>query len=265
MRVVLESADHAAKTSGSVLIQGPDGSGKTMLARVIHEEGCPCGPFVMVDCAGVTVENMDVLLFGDASRRALGRLEMAEDGTLLLKNLECLNPVAQERLFSILESGVFVNHQGDKRAATFRLISTANGCTLDEMLHRGTFRREFFDALNQLPIEMPEMADRAEDIPALSIYILDEIASREKIERPRVPYHYLELLTKVEWPENARQLRNHLESVMVLSEGRFDPDIIREHLITESEPATIKGAVTSMWRRIAGGQPEARTATVHGK
>lgn len=264
MQQVLRAAEAAAAAPGNVLIQGAAGTGKSLVARVIHEESGPCGPFVMVDCSTLTVENLHTQLYGDSSRRALGRLEMAEDGTLFLKNLECLNPVAQERLAQLLGSGTYVNDLGEKRAVSFRVVSTADHAELEEKVRLGLFSAELCSRLGEAVIAMPGLSDRREDIPALSIYILDEIAQREKIDAPRVPYHYMELLTKIEWPENVRQLRNHLQSVLVLSEGRFDPEIIREHLVSEGEPATIKGAVTALWRKLTG-ESEARAATVTSK
>lgn len=261
MQQVLRAAETVAASTGNVLVQGAAGTGKSLIARIIHEESGHCGPFVMVDCSTLSVANLNSQLFGDSSRRALGRLEMAEDGTLFLKNLECLNPVAQERFAQVLGAGKYVNDLGETRAVSFRVIATADQAEIGEKVRLGLFSAELFSHLGQSVIAMPGLSDRREDIPALSIYILDEIAQREKIDAPRVPYHYMELLTKVEWPENVRQLRNHLQSVLVLSEGRFDPEIIREHLVSEGEPATIKGAVTALWRKLTG-ETEARAATV---
>ncbi|MBI5059501.1 sigma-54-dependent Fis family transcriptional regulator [candidate division KSB1 bacterium] len=261
MREALAAAGVAALRTDPVLIIGAPGTGKTMLARVIHEEGCPYGPFVMVDCATLTPDVMNTMLYGDRVAHALGRFEMAEEGTLFLSGLENLNPLAQEHIARALETGRYTNHAGDRRAFACRIIATADFAELENLQQAGLFNLDLLRMLSATSLRMPGLADRKEDIPALSVYILDELATREKIERPTVPYHYMDLLTKVTWQENARQLRNHLESVMVLSEGRFDPEVILEHFVTEESPATIKSALQALWRKVFG---ESRTPVTVG-
>lgn len=252
MREALAAAGVAALRTDPVLITGDPGTGKSMLARVIHEESRPCGPFVMVDCATLTPDVMSATLYGDSATNALGRFEMAEEGTLLLCGIENLNPLAQEHIARAMETGRYTNHAGDRRAFACRVLATADFAELENLQQTGLFNPDLIDMLSATTLRMPSLADRKDDIPALSVYILDELATREKIERPTVPYHYMDLLTKVTWGENARQLRNHLESVMVLSEGRFDPEIILEHFVTEESPATIKSALQTLWRKVFG-------------
>jgi len=261
MREALAAAGVAALRTDPVLITGAPGTGKSLLARVIHEEGNPSGPFVMVDCATLTSDVMHETLYGDRGTNALGRFEMAEEGTLVLCGIENLNPLAQEHIARALETGRYTNHAGDRRAFACRVIATADSAELENLQQTGLFNPDLLRMLSATSLRMPSLADRREDIPALSVYILDELATREKIDRPSVPYHYMDLLTKVTWQENARQLRNHLESVMVLSEGRFDPEIILEHFVTEESPATIKSALQALWRKVFS---ERRTSVTVG-
>jgi DNA-binding NtrC family response regulator len=113
-------------------------------------------------------------------------------------------------------------------------------------LKSGHFSRDLFTRLSQSTLRMPSLAERQADIPFLVRDLLEQFAQREQIPIPTVPYHYMEMLTKVSWPENIRQLRNHLESVMVLSEGQFHPEVLLAHFDQVQAPATIKGAFQTL-------------------
>lgn len=259
MREAVAEGKLAAQREEPVLIHGDTGVGKAFLARAIHDEGKQYGPFVMVECETLSPDILHTTLYGDPVTRSLGVFEMAEDGTLLLAGLERLSPLAQEHIKQALSTGRYTNHLRDQRAFSCRLMATGQLAELDSLVSSGVFDRPLFERINSISIHMPGLAERREDIPALSVYILDELATRERIDRPSVPYHYMDLLIKVPWQENVRQLRNHLESVMVLSNGQFDPEIILEHFVTEESPATIKGAFQALWRKVFG--ENARTAT----
>lgn len=251
MRDVKEHAQRLAAGAESVFIDGEPGTGRKLLARFVHESG-PCGhkPLVEARCDVLTVDVLDHVLCGDS--RSTGLLEQAVGGALLLVRLEDLNPVAQERLRAILETGQFKNAQGNMCAVACRMMATGDAKEIKKQMHLGRFSPELWGMLAQSKLVMPPLAQRKEDVPHLVAEILGEMAARERIEAPQVPYHYMELLMDVPWPENVRQLRNHVESVMTLASGRFDPEIIRAHFVTESSAGTIKGALQTLWQRLRG-------------
>jgi DNA-binding NtrC family response regulator len=253
MRDVKEHAQHVAAGTQSVFVDGEPGTGRKLLARFVHETSANGHkPIVDVRCDILTVDVLDRVLCGDRESGSAGLLEQAAGGTLLLVRLEDLNPVAQERLRAIFEMGQFKNAQGQVCSVTCRMMATGDSRELKKQVRLGRFSPELLGMLTQSKLVMPPLAQRKEDVPHLVTEILGELAARERIEAPQVPYHYMELLMDVPWPENVRQLRNHVESVMTLASGRFDPEIIRAHFVTEGSAGTIKGALQTLWQRLRG-------------
>jgi DNA-binding NtrC family response regulator len=266
MQGVVAAARRLATNSESVFIDGETGTGRKLLARVLHEEGPHSyKPLVSVRCDMLTVDVLDRTLLGDSRRGMPGKLEEAADGTLLLVDLDALNPVAQERLVSLLDNGTFMASNGDLRRIACRLICTGSEATIVRQIKSGHFSDVLYRRMSAQTLHMPSLAQRTEDIPRLVVEVLQTLAQRERIDVPKVPYHYMELLMNVAWPENVRQLRNHVESVMVLSGGVFDPEIIREHFATETSPATIKGAVQGLWNRLRGLSANPTLAANHSR
>jgi DNA-binding NtrC family response regulator len=253
MSETVRTAVRLASTADPVLVDGEAGAGKKLLARVIHEEGTRAGqPIVVVRCDTLSVNVLDRVLFGDAHAGTKGRLEEAADGTLILQDLEELNPVAQERLLTVLEKGTYTTAGGDVRSITCRIVCTADAEAVEELVRVGRFSSDLYCRLGVKVLRMPSLSERRDDIPHLVVDILHDFSQREHVEAPAVPYHYMELLMNVSWQENVRQLRNHVESVMALSEGVFDPEIIREHFTPVSQPATIRGAFETLLGRLRG-------------
>jgi DNA-binding NtrC family response regulator len=262
MKDILPAAAAAAESDSTLLIQGDAGVGKKLLARAIHYSGARAsGPIVMLSCERLSPLNVDKIFFGDTAEGTSGKLEEAADGTLVLADLEDLCPIAQERLLRVMKDGRFMTAHGDTRSFAARVISTAETIALHEALTDGTLSGELHAILCETALEMPALSERNEDIPYLVNDVLKEFAARERIEQPSVPYHYLELLMKVSWPENAQQLRNHVESVMVLSEGQFNPEILLAHFEEIESPQTIKAAVYNLLQKLAG-QSESGLAAV---
>jgi DNA-binding NtrC family response regulator len=251
MRKVAASALRLAYETRPTFIDGEQGTGRKFLARVLHQEGPRTAhPFVMLRCDVLTVDVLDKTLFGDSRTGTVGKLEESADGTLLLADLEDLSPVAQERLLKILEDGRYTTADCETRLITSRFIVTGFSSIIKKEIEAGRFCEPLFKKLSETTITMPSLSERHEDIPDLVVSVLKDLVERERIEMPVVPYHYMELLMNVAWPDNVRQLRNHIESVMVLSGGHFNPEIIREHFIPEGEPATIKGALQGLLNKV---------------
>ena len=253
MRQTVAVARRLAADSRPTFVDGDVGTGRKFMARVLHQEG-PRGahPIVTVRCDLLSVNVFDRTLFGDERSGTVGKFEESADGTLLLTDLEDLNPVSQERLNKVLEQGRYTTGDYETRIISSRLISTGKRTDIEKLIRAGQFSEPLFARLCETTLCMPSLSERHQDIPDLVVTVLRELAERERIERPTVPYHYMELLMNVAWPENVRQLRNHVESVMVLSGGQFNPEIIREHFVPEGTPATIKGAFQALVNKLRG-------------
>jgi DNA-binding NtrC family response regulator len=251
MRETIGKARPLAHSVEPLLIQGEKGAGKTMLAKAIHNEGYRSEkPFVSLRSSMLTLDMLDKILFGDPATGMKGKLEEAAEGTLLIEGIESLSLIAQQKLLDVLRKGRFENCYREARNLSCRIIATANREELDRLVNRGLFLAELLTLLSTKTLDMPSLSERADDIPYLVTELLDSFSLREGIELPSVPYHYMELLTKVAWPGNVRQLRNHLESVMVLSRGEFEPAIILEHFEQRPASSGIKSALQTLWGRL---------------
>ena len=254
MQALMDKIGKCASSSGAVLIAGETGTGKSLVARIIHNNSPQQDkPFVVVNCAALTPDQVDRVFCGDDFYNQPGKFEEAAGGTVFLEEVGQLTPIAQYKLLQILEEGHLERRGGGRRIpADFRLISSSSD--LAENLEKTNFQRDLYFRLSTLPIRVPSLKERIEDIPYLANLFLEEFCAREKIPKPVIPFHYIELLMQVGWQGNARQLRNHIESVMVLSDGEFDPEIIHSqfHVERAGDPSSfLKG----LYEKIFRGEP----------
>lgn len=260
MRRLVDQATLQVHGDNPVLIVGDTGTGKRLLARALHNSSeRATGPFVTMPSERLTPESMETLLFG-SGKGEIGVFERADDGTLLFTGVETLSPVAQERLCQVLDSGSYRTARQERRDITARILCTAHSGELASLLAKGAFSEALYERMSFSVLSMPSLAERNADIPYLVQDVLQNFAERERVQRPSVPYHYMELLTRVEWPENARQLRNHIESVMALSEGRFEPAILLAHFDQIESPQSLKGLVRELLQRLVA-SPQTATAS----
>lgn len=250
MQRLVRQASLQTHSDASLLVVGDTGTGKSMLSRAIHNSSSrgPL-PFVAVAAARLTPDACESILFGNAQGES-GALARAAGGTLLLRDVEELGPVAQERISQLLSSAAFTTAAGERCTVNFRLMCTGHTGDLAERLARGMFSEELYSQLSSSVLTMPTLTERNADIPYLVSDILRNFAERERVSRPSVPYHYMELLTRVEWPENVQQLRNHVESVMALSDGRFDPAIVLAHFEETASPQSLKSLVQELLHKL---------------
>lgn len=251
MQNLMDKVRKCANSASSVFVTGETGTGKSLVARVIHYNSPRKNqPFVVINCAALTPDQVDYVFYGDDFYNRPGKFEEAAGGTVFLEEVGQLTPIAQYKLLQVLEEGCLERRPGGRRIATdFRLISSSSD--LPENLEKTNFQRDLFFRLNSLPICVPSLQERLEDVPYLANLFLTEFCEREKISKPVIPFHYMELLTKVEWHGNARQMRNHIESVMVLSDGIFDPEVIHAQFQVErvGDPASfLKGLYDKIFR-----------------
>jgi PAS domain S-box-containing protein len=225
MKETMKLAGQAAATDSIVLLQGESGSGKDHLARWIHEHSRRSGsPFLTINCAAVPHELAESELFGHESgaftgarSRKKGLLELAEGGTLLLNEIAELSPALQSKLLVFLDSRSFVRLGGQRAVHVDARILAATHKELEAEVDANRFSKPLFYRLNVLPIRVPPLRDRTEDIPKLSRELIAKIALDMNLTRiPALDSDSLGSLARYSWPGNVRELRNVLEKGLIL-------------------------------------------------
>lgn len=225
LREVLEKVNVTAPTKSRVLIQGENGTGKELLALAIHDSSPRASkPFVKVNCAAIPSELIESELFGHvkgaftgavSSRK--GKFELADGGTIFLDEIGDMKLEMQSKLLRVLQEGQF-ERVGDERTITVdvRVLSATNR-DLDKMVEEGAFRQDLYFRLAVIPVSVPPLRERVEDIPAL-VQHFTQIICREN-NRPNVKFEQeaFELLETYHWPGNVRELRNIVERIVILS------------------------------------------------
>lgn len=243
MEAVFDIIRQAAPTQASVLILGPSGTGKELVAHALHRLSSRSrGPFVAVHCAALSATLLESELFGHergaftgATGRRKGRFEMADGGTLFLDEISEIEPSVQVKLLRVLEEHCFERVGGDETVEVdIRLIAASNR-DLRQMVADGTFREDLFFRLDVVSIMLPPLAERQGDIPMLCHHFLREFNERNGKAIQGFTADAMELLNAYAWPGNVRELRNTVEKMVVLSRGdrlsvRDVPAQIRETL-----------------------------------
>jgi DNA-binding NtrC family response regulator len=230
--------DKVAASDSTVLILGESGTGKELIAAAIHERSSRSQqPFIKINCAAIPDTLMESELFGHergaftgAVSSKPGRFELADKGTLFLDEIGEMSTEMQVKLLRVLQEKSFERVGGIRtHNVDVRLIAATNR-DLDKEVKEGRFRNDLFYRLNVVPIELPPLRERPEDIPRLVAFFLQKIGDRMKKNPAVIQPETLELLMQYPWPGNIRQLENVVERVMVLNEGGV---ITPEHLPEE--------------------------------
>lgn len=224
--------DRVGPTGSRVLINGPAGSGKEIVARLIHRNSKRAtAPFVVANCASLQPDRLQEILFGGKSDSPLGGLfDQADDGTLLLDEVSDMPLETQGRIIRILQDQRFERGNGQGLVEVdVRVIATTNLDLMKE-IRDGRFREELFYRLSVVPIAVPSMADRREDIPALARYFMDRGSKAAGIAGRTLAEDTLTALQSHPWPGNARQLRNAIDWLLIMAPGSPDEPIRAEML-----------------------------------
>jgi DNA-binding NtrC family response regulator len=234
MQATLDLARRAASQEGIVLLLGESGTGKDHLARWIHRHSArSSGPFFAINCAALPRDLAESELFGHepgaftGSRgRKRGLLELAEKGTLLLDEVGELDLALQAKLLTFLDTREFIRVGGERAIRVEARLITATNRDLEANVEQGTFRRDLYYRINVLPIRIPPLRERADDIPALAEEVLDRLtADLGLTSRPVIHPDFLRDLKTYSWPGNVRELRNVLERAIMLSpDGVLRPE-----------------------------------------
>ncbi|NBD07605.1 MULTISPECIES: sigma-54 dependent transcriptional regulator [Corallococcus] len=228
----------AAQGTATVLLRGESGTGKELAARALHE-GSPrrSGPFVKLHCAALPDTLLESELFGyekgaftGAATRKPGRVELAHGGTLFLDEIGDVSPSVQVKLLRVLQEREFERLGGTQTVKVDVRFVAATHQPLEDGVRRGTFREDLFYRLNVVPLWLPTLRERPEDIASLSLHFLDVHARANGRPRFTLSEDGLQALQAQPWPGNVRQLQNFLERLVVLSDGPVltGADVARE-------------------------------------
>jgi DNA-binding NtrC family response regulator len=229
MRGVLDLVDKVARTSSSVLIIGESGTGKELIARSIHLKSTRAAkPFVAINCASIPAELIESELFGyergaftGATRRTIGKLEYADQGTVFLDEIGCLRPELQAQLLRFLQERE-VTRVGSNRTikVDVRVIAATNS-RLEELVRDGSFREDLYFRLNVIPVKLPPLRQRKGDIPLLARYFLSKFNRKLNRKVGEISPEAMAVLESYHWPGNVRELENLMERMVVLgTDGR---------------------------------------------
>ncbi|MDD4102091.1 MAG: sigma-54 dependent transcriptional regulator [Kiritimatiellae bacterium] len=243
MHQVFDIITQTAPTLASVLIQGPSGTGKELVAQAIHrlsQRGK--GPFVAVHCAALSATLLESELFGHekgaftgATTLRKGRFEMADGGTLFLDEISEIDPSIQVKLLRVLEERTFERVGGEDTIEVDIRIIAATNRDLRAYVQQGKFREDLFFRLNVVDIMLPSLAERVGDIPLLAGRFLQEYCEKNGKHIEGFTPDALNLLAAYAWPGNVRELRNTVEKMVVLSRA--------DRLSARDVPANIREAV----------------------
>ena len=247
MRRVRQQVLAVAESHGTVLICGESGTGKEVVARAVHELSPRAGePFLAVNCAALSESLLESELFGHergaftgAERLRKGRFELADRGTLLLDEISEISPQVQAKLLRVLQERAFERVGSSMTIGVdVRVVATSNR-DLPRSVARGEFRQDLFFRLNVLPVHLPPLRDRLEDVPALVNHFLNLTAQREgKIPR-RISEDAMAVLRSYTWPGNVREVQNVCERAAVLCKGEvIERSMIEPWLLPADAMAT---------------------------
>jgi two-component system nitrogen regulation response regulator NtrX len=222
-RTLIGQLDKVTKSNGRVMLSGPPGSGKEVAARYIHANSKRASaPFVTVNCAGVTPEQMEEVLFGrEGADRGVepGLLEQANGGSIYFDEVADMPLGTQTKILRVLVDQQFLRVGGSEKVRVdLRVISSTNR-NLEVEIEAERFRQELFHRLNVVPISIPSLEDRREDIPLLADYFIRECNTNQGLARRELSDDASALMQTMVWPGNVRQLKNLIERVLILSDG----------------------------------------------
>lgn len=216
----------SAPSNGRVLIYGENGTGKELVSRSIHNHSKRCkGPFVEVNCAAIPEDLIESELFGHekgsftgATNRKIGKFELANSGTIFLDEVGDMSLKTQAKVLRVLEESKIERVGGTETIPIDVRVIAASNKALEEEIKDGNFREDLFYRLNVIPIEVPPLRDRIEDIPLLCKYYIDLFCIENGIKKKVLAKEAQNLLTLYNWPGNIRELKNVIERLVIMIE-----------------------------------------------
>jgi len=256
MREVYRLTRQVAASSATVLLLGETGTGKELIARALHElSQRATGPFIRVNCGALSESLLESELFGhvkgaftNAYENRTGRFEAAHGGTIFLDEINSMSFTLQVKLLRVLQEQEF-ERVGDSKTIRVdcRIVAATNRDLTDE-IDAGKFREDLYYRLNVVPVYLPPLRERTDDIPALVHHFVKRYAAINNRPVPRVPEEILNYLKNYAWPGNVRELQNNIERAIVLCQG--------EELTIDLFPPHVRGLAPIRLGRAKGGTLE---------
>jgi two-component system nitrogen regulation response regulator NtrX len=225
-----QTLEKVAPTNSRILIVGAAGAGKELAARGIHTMSNRAnGPFVVINAAAITPERMETELFGveasnGAQGRMVGALEEAHGGTLFVDEIGDLPRETQNKILRVLVDQTFQRVGGTTKVSVDVRIISSTGRNLEAEVAAGRFREDLYHRLSVVPIRVPPLTERREDIPDLVFYFVEQISQQTGLPKRKIGEDAIAVLQSHDWPGNVRQLRNNVERLMILAGG--DPEAV---------------------------------------
>jgi two-component system, NtrC family, nitrogen regulation response regulator NtrX len=232
LRQVLDRVEKVAPTDARVLITGENGTGKELIARAVHRLSPRAdGPFVEVNCAAIPSELIESELFGHmkgsftgAVEDRAGKFELADGGTLFLDEIGDMSMAAQAKVLRALQEGIITRVGGAKPIKVDVRVLAATNKDLEQEIKAGNFREDLFYRLNVIPLHVPPLRERREDIPMLVQHFGDTIAKEAALKPRQFTQDAVDKLQRMDWPGNVRELRNTVERLLILASGAVTGD-----------------------------------------
>jgi two-component system nitrogen regulation response regulator NtrX len=245
-----QTIEKVAPTNSRILIVGPSGAGKELTARTIHAMSSRANsPFVVLNAAAITPERMEIELFGteqlNGQGRKIGALEEAHGGTLFIDEIGDLPRETQNKIMRVLVDQTFQRAGGTAKIEVNVRIITSTARNLEAEIAAGRFREDLYHRLSVVPIRVPPLTERREDVAELVAYFMEQISHATGLPKRRIGDDAMAVLQTHDWPGNVRQLRNNVERLMILAGGDVDAVITADMLpqdVGSMVPAMPKGA-----------------------
>jgi two-component system nitrogen regulation response regulator NtrX len=225
MNQLRQTIERAAKANSRIMIVGPPGAGKELVARTLHNASARAeGPFVVINAAAITPERMEEELFGieqtnGEQPRKAGALEEAHGGTLFIDEIADMPRETQNKILRVLVDQTFQRAGGTAKVHVDVRIISSTARNLEEEIAAGRFREDLYHRLSVVPIRVPPLSERREDIPELIDYFMEQISLSTGLPKRKIGDDAMAVLQSHVWPGNVRQLRNNVERVMILAGG----------------------------------------------
>lgn len=241
MTKIFSLIEQVAKKDSTILIQGESGTGKELIARAIHNRSLRNeNAFIKINCGALNDNLLESELFGHekgaftgAIKQKKGRFELADKGTLFLDEIGDISTAMQVKLLRVLQEGEFERVGAENTIKTDVRIIGATNRKLEKLIAEGKFREDLFYRLSVIPIQLPSLRERKEDIPLLTEYFLQKSAERNRIKKKVIEQENYKLLNDYYWPGNIRELENLIERLSVIStEEVIDSELIARHLFS---------------------------------
>jgi len=227
-----------APTDARVLVTGENGSGKELVARWLHEKSNRNGKMLVeVNCAAIPSELIDSELFGhekgsftSAIKQRIGKFEQADGGTLFLDKIGDMSLSAQAKVLRALQEGKITRVGGEKDIDVNVRVIAATNKDLNKEIERNNFRMDLYHRINVIQIQIPSLNERQEDIPLLVKHFFEQICGDYKMKIPEIDNAAVKLLTKHQWTGNIRELRNVIERLIILCDGKITVSDIQKYV-----------------------------------